>query len=358
MVVDMLVEMKLNSVSATELFTDLILEPLHQLPQDLPKMYIVIDALDESEFDSRNELLKLILREFIKLPKWISVILTSRPDQKILQRLRRIKPVIQLIPDDPRNVNDITIFLRSILREKINREEFEAGVELLVKKSEGMFLYFHYAVETLVAEDTLTLSKLESLLPDGIDDYYDQNFQRLYTVLGKEKYQTLLQAIIAARADFPHSLVAPLLKISLMEATQIIETISVLLPAHNDHIHMFHKSVRDWLTDEELAGEYMVEPSSGHHHLAILCHKYFQDIKSDAPTKVQLAKNPTKRYVIENAVYHLCSASALKFSEQIVSTVEDLQYMYYRLILARGTTEELIADYSQAKAALRGDLQL
>jgi len=192
MVVDMLVEMKLNSVSATELFTDLILEPLHQLPQDLPKMYNVIDALDESEFDSRNELLKLILREFIKLPKWISVILTSRPDQKILQRLRRIKPVIQLIPDDPRNVNDITIFLRSILRKKINHEEFEAGVELLVKKSEGMFLYFHYAVETLVAEDTLTLSKLESLLPDGIDDYYDQNFQRLYTVLGKEKYQTLL----------------------------------------------------------------------------------------------------------------------------------------------------------------------
>ena len=187
MVVDMLQEMKLNSVSATELFTDLILEPLHQLPQDLPKMCIVIDVLDECEFDSRNELLKLILWEFIKLPKWISVILTSRPDQKILQRLRRIKPVIELIPDDPRNVNDITIFLRSILWEKINHEEFEAGVELLVKKSEGMFLYFHYAVDTLVAEDTLTLSKLESLLSDGIDDYYDQNFQRLYTVLGKVK---------------------------------------------------------------------------------------------------------------------------------------------------------------------------
>ena len=358
MAADALTEMKVNSASAIDLFTVLILEPLHQLPQDLPKMYIVIDALDECEFDSRNELLKLILREFIKLPKWISVILTSRPDQKILQRLRRIKPVIELIPDDPRNVMDITIFLRSILQEKISKEEFEAGVELLVKKSEGMFLYFHYAVDTLVVEDSLTLSKLESLLPDGIDDYYDQNFQRLYVVLGEEKYQTLLQAIIAARADFPQGLVAPLLKISLLEATQIIETISVLLPAHNDHIYMFHKSVRDWLTDEELAGEYMVDPSSGHHHLALLCHTFFQDIKTDAPTKVKLTQNPTKRYTIENAVYHLCSASALKFSEQIVSTVEDLQYMYYRLTLAKGTSEELLADYSQAKAALRSDLQL
>jgi len=111
-----------------------------------------------------------------------------------------------MIPNNPRNVIDTTIiFLRSILQEKISHEESEAGVQLLVKKSEGMFLYFHYVVDTLVAEDTLTLSNLESLLPDGIDDYYDQNFQRLYTVLGKEKYQTLLQAIIAARADFPQS---------------------------------------------------------------------------------------------------------------------------------------------------------
>jgi len=105
-----------------------------------------------------------------------------------------------------------------------------------------------------------------------------------------------------------------------MEATQIIETIPFLLPAHYNNIHMSHKPVCDWLINEELAGEYMVEPSSGHHHLAILCHKYFQDIKSYAPTKVQFAKIPTKRYIIENAVYHLCSASALKFSEQIITS--------------------------------------
>ena len=352
----LLVQMDLSRVSASELFTYLILEPLHQLPK-VPPMYIVIDALDECEFNSRDELLKLIIHEFVKLPKWISVILTSRPDRKVLQKLRKVKPVIELLPSDHRNIEDITVFLSDVLRGKVAPDEFQASVKLLVKKSEGMFLYFHYAMETLLEEESLTFLQLQSLLPDGIDDYYEQNFARIFNELGKELYQILLQVITAARSSLPLSMVAPLLQMSANEAAKAIETISFFLPVHNEHIQVFHKSIRDWLSDEELSGEYVVDPTLGHGHLATFCHCALQDVKADSFLSC-LSQNHDIRYMVKNVVYHLCSFRPKGLAEQLISTVEDIQFMYYRLLLANGKTDELLEDFAQAQASLSHDTSL
>ena len=58
-------------------------------------------------------------------------------------------------------------------------EQLDSGVQLMVKKSEGMFLYFRYAAEAILEKEVFTLKDLETLLPDGVDDYYEQNFRRL-----------------------------------------------------------------------------------------------------------------------------------------------------------------------------------
>ena len=92
-------------------------------------------------------------------------------------------------------------------------EQLDSGMQLMVKKSEVMVLYFHHAVEAILDKEILTLKDSDTFLPDGVDNYYGQNFQRLYTKLGKKKYQLLFQAITAARSDFPQELVCPLLKV-------------------------------------------------------------------------------------------------------------------------------------------------
>ena len=357
-VMDVLENTDLATLSVSELFTYLILEPLSRLPESQPKKYIVIDAIDECNFDSRSDLLKLIVREFVKLPRWISVILTSRPDQKILQKLIKIKPVIELRPNDPHNINDIKTFLSDILKERIYPEDFEAGVDLLVKKSEGMFLYFHYAIETLISQQFLTLTDLKTLLPDGIDDYYDQNFLRLYERLGKEKYQRLLQAVIAARTDFPKGLVAPVLQISQTDAADIISAASVLLPVHNNHIHIFHKTVREWLTDKQLAGKCVVDPTAGHEHLATLCHTMLEKAKANRERIEELSSNPVKKYVVENVAYHLSSSKKTRLLKKLVTTLEDIHFMYYRLHLSDGSTEDLLEDCMNAKEVLKEDPHL
>ena len=234
-----------ESSTVFELFSYLIKEPLSLLPCLSKSMMIVIDALDECDYDSRSDLLKILVRDFIKLPRWIQIILTTRPDKKILQSLKRIKSTIEIIPEDSRNLNDIRLFLRDFLDKKMSVDKIHSGVELLVEKSEGMFLYFHYAIDTLEDRKQVSLEELRSLLPDGIDDYYELNFSRLYESIGQSRYQDFLQGILMARSDFPQNLIGPLLEISNEEAKKILAMVSTLFPIHSGSICIFHKSLKD-----------------------------------------------------------------------------------------------------------------
>lgn len=349
MIIDRVNDNDFTSMNTSELFSELILEPLHKLTEGQQCMSVIIDAVDECDFEFRNDLLKLIIREFTKLPSWLNVIITTRSDQKVLQKLKRIKPQFQLNPTDPRNIADIKMYLSDILRRKMISEEFDDGVDLLIKKSEGMFLYFHYVAEEILSRGSLTLLELQDLLPDGIDDYYEVNFRRIYDKLGKSKYFTLLQAVIAARSDFPQSLIGPLLKADESETAKVVIIISDILPVNERHVHVFHKSVRDWVTDVELAEDLLVKPSLGHNDVARLCYQRFQDIKNTSLSSSQLFQDPSCRYVIENIIYHFCNATDDDLEINFLSVLFDLRYMYYRLLLAQESARDLLDDYEEAR---------
>ena len=238
-------------------------------------------------------------------------------------------------------------------------EELDSGVQLMVKKSEGMFLYFHYAAEAILEKDVLTLKDLETLLPDGIDDYYEQNFRRLHTRLGKEKYQLLFQAITAARSDFPLELVCPLLKVEHSEALQIIDAVSVLLPIVNDCLTIFHKSVKDWLVDEDLAEDLVVNPIAGHSQVALLCYTKLKKLKISPVSISELVGKPIHKYAIDNLVYHL-SKTTRKPDDimKLCDTVMDLQYIYYRLHTSQRSTKYLLDDIAEAKRLVQPRTEL
>ena len=348
-ITDQISDDEFMSMNTSDLFTLLILEPVHQITAIRKRMTVIIDAIDECDFEFRNDLLKLIIREFTKLPLWLNVIITTRSDQKVLQKLKRIKQVFELQPNDPRNIADIRIYLSNILRSRMTCEEFNQGVDILVKKSEGMFLYFHYVSEDILCHNTLTLMELQSLLPDGIDDYYEANFRRIFMKLGKKMYFSLLQAIIAARSDFPQSLIGTLLNTDESETVRVVSVISTILPVHEKHIHIFHKSVRDWVTDVDLAEDLLVKPSFGHNDVARVCFAKFQEIKSYRYTPSELYLDPSCRYVIENIVYHFCNAKDDTLQDDLLETLFDLRYMYYRLHLSQKSAVELLDDFEEAQ---------
>ena len=334
-------------LNAFELFSYLVKEPLSRLEAPSGEsMVIIIDALDECDFESRPELLKLLIREFIRLPKWIQIIFTTRPDKKILKILKKIKCVINLLPEDPRNLKDIQLFLGDFLKNKMRDEEFDAGIELLLQKSEGMFLYFHYAIDNLEDMESISLDELHSLLPDGIDDYYEHNFHRLYQSLGHGQYQIFLQGIMITRSDFPQELVAPLLGVSGQEADKILSKISTLLPIRDGFISIFHKSVKDWLFDSDISGKYAVDAGAGHKYLASLCQSQLKNLKEKfgLSSLDDFLNSPVNQFIVQNIIHHVCHGVQAWSFPQVLNIIEDLQFMFFRLLFSHGRTDGLLDD--------------
>ena len=341
-----------DNLKVVELFSYLVKEPLYRLPAPSSTKMVVIDALDECDFDSCPDLLKLLIREFIKLPRWIQIILTTRPDKKIVSSLKKLKCIIEILPDDLRNLADIRIFLRDFLENKISKEHLESGIELLVKKSEGMFLYFQYAIDALEEKEHVSLEELNDLLPDGIDDYYEQNFHRLFDTLGENQYQNFLQGILMAQSDFPENLVGPLLRISGEEVKKIVSMVSSLFPVHNGSICIFHKSVRDWLLDKDSAGEYAVDPFAGQQQLASLCLQQLTQLKDKFSLQSfhELCSNPAYQFVVQNVLYHVNKSNA---TSNALKVIEDIQFMYFRLIYTHGSTSGLIDDINESLSSTK-----
>ena len=73
----------LNNMGVEELFALLFKEPLSTVQDPGRNTLIVIDGLDESEYQGRNELLHVISNHFSMLPVWIRILITTRPERSI-----------------------------------------------------------------------------------------------------------------------------------------------------------------------------------------------------------------------------------------------------------------------------------
>ena len=83
----------LKDCNDAALFDTLITQPLTQLSSiDKGMAIILIDALDEATQDGVNPLADFIAAEFDRLPNWVRLIITSRPDREVTVPLQRFSP--------------------------------------------------------------------------------------------------------------------------------------------------------------------------------------------------------------------------------------------------------------------------
>jgi WD40 repeat protein len=186
-----------DTISAATLFTRLLVTPLKECyklasatapaelvtahngvspaapqPHPLPRIVLLIDALDEGE----SELLSVLSAELQGLPVWLSLLLTSRPEQHIRDALASHKPK-ELYCSQQENREDIEKFLRIQLAEvaPATVEPLDSLVSKLLEKSGGQFLYARLLVNE-VRENPKT--KL-SALPTDLSAYYAESMNRL-----------------------------------------------------------------------------------------------------------------------------------------------------------------------------------
>ena len=168
-----------------ELFDALLAAPLAGLESDGCKRkakFILIDALDESAHAGQNALLNVVSKLFPRLPSWIRLVVTSRDETAIVDKLKDFTTLSLNCDEAEKNAGDAREYLSHILESKVG--DLHAAVNLMMKKSSGLFLYIGIARARLEKiglgqNEHHSLETLESF-PDGMDDVYTKNFDRVF----------------------------------------------------------------------------------------------------------------------------------------------------------------------------------
>ena len=337
---------EINDMEVKDLFEVLFEEPLTSLNDPGLTYLMVIDGLDESEFQGRNELLDVIANYFRNIPRWIRFLVTTRPERNITETLQNLHP-LQLDPNVEENLKDIYLCFQKQLSHLLQSEHRENILQALVQKSEGVMLYAHYLVDFIKKEVPLLTSELmDSILPSDISSVYQSYFKRLETELCKEvnvaegQFLTFLSAVAATREPLPLGFVSKLLlsvrstSVLQRKVKAAIACVSTLLPVQDECIHIFHKSVKDWLIDKSNYGQhhFSVDEKEGHEVLSKLCIDELDDVKRKGVTCAQFSD--TTKYALQHGVQHMLQledARVCSLEEVVTKFVLDLELVYAKL---------------------------
>ena len=339
----------LNSMGVEELFALLFKEPLSIVGDPGRNMLMVIDGLDESDYQERNELLDVLANHLCKLPCWIRFLCTTRPERNIAEALKHLKP-FQLESNDDKNMEDMKRFIEIRTQRLIEAEKKDAIVEKLVGKSEGLMLYAYFLV--LYIEENKSVLGQENLdysLPLAISSVYHSYFKRLENELTKElgineeNFLNLLSAVTASREPMPIDFVFKLLgpnassPLARRKVLKAISSVSSLLPIRDGCLHFIHKSVEDWLTDASCYGEhhFTMDKTEGHRILAKLCAVELDFLKQKGARDIQLSS--TEKYALYHGVRHMLELEENKGSWRLEECIQtyliDLDLLYAKLCL-------------------------
>ncbi len=276
---------ELDRKDAAELFDYLLANPLRSVINGGRQRYlIVIDALDEAGEAGRNPLVEMLARNAQRLPDWLGLVVTSRPEFDVKTPLQALNP-FPLDTQSESNRADIRDYVRRELASQLqNRTDSDRLVEQILEKSEGVFLYVERFCDD-VQRGHLSLDHPDHF-PQGLGGIFAQYFQRQFPDLEKfrKDVRPALRAILAAREPLPVEILQRLFNWQDEELRDFTRPLASLFPLANENgsevIKPYHKSLADWLGDEAKAGAYFVRAMEGHRMLAELgLREYEQEPK-------------------------------------------------------------------------------
>ncbi|MCP5524790.1 MAG: toll/interleukin-1 receptor domain-containing protein, partial [Verrucomicrobiales bacterium] len=288
---------ELDRKDPAELFDYLLANPLRSvIGGGRERQLIVIDALDEAGEAGRNRLVEMLARHAPRLPDWLGLVVTSRPESAVKTPLQGLNPFV-LDTRTEANRADLRDYLQQKLPPQLHdRPDADRLIGQILEKSEGVFLYVERFCDD-VQQDHLSLDRPDQF-PQGLGGIFCQWFQRQFPDLAKfrKDVRPALRAILAAREPLPVEILQRLFHWQDEELRDFTRTLGSLFPVtietcsrmtHYDAafphlrainyatpktdlkvIKAYHKSLADWLGNDELAGSYFVSSNEGHRSLA------------------------------------------------------------------------------------------
>lgn len=305
----------LGDLNARTLFDQLIVQPLTVIPKPERSVLILIDALDEATAGGKNQLADFIASEFERTPEWLNLIVTSRPDPEITGTLQAYSPYILDI-SDTRNIEDLRRFLTAELA-KPGGPVPEATIDAILEKSGGLFLYAEWIVREL-AGGRLSLEK-PGEFPRGLGGIYLKFFERQFPDIGEwdVKIRPGLEALSALQEPLSLRTLTAMFGWSIHDERKFRMSLGSLFQFDRGMIQPFHKSVMEWLTNEDKSDPYFISTLEGHRILADYGWKlYRRGPESWSP------------YLVMYLATHLCMAEKIPELREALGNLKFIRSMW------------------------------
>ena len=293
----------------------LIIDPILTIREPISPMIVVIDGLDEcgGHEDLVQKLIWLLVDSTPRLP--FRFLFMSRPDPHLEQMFEspstKSKTYFLALRDFSAH-DDVRRYLRLHLSEVRERENqlmrdvprpwpSRNDLEVLVKQSEGLFIYVSTLVKFVADRNGLPQQKLQVVMAahKGVDTLYDQ----VLTEARKfEHFKRVIGAIVYLREPLP---VRELGQILRLQSGQIrlalcgCQSIFTIPDIDTEPVRPYHSSLRDFLTDDNRAKSHFLGPMEHHVFILVDCLKLITtSLENGAESGMHLD------YACKNWCYH------------------------------------------------------
>ena len=354
-----------SKLGVKELFTKLLHEPLSTCRPCHQKLLVIIDALDETENESREDFLDLIKHRFPLLPEWLVFFVTSRPEDSVKSRLKRYNPCIKICSGNSDQKNFYQQHeqdIQNFLRKRINFPCLTISVHDVSQKCDGLFLYAHYIVEEL--KDVLVsgkkISNLNDLFHGDIEEFFLQNFRRVYDHVGENIFQKLFGCVVVAPSPLPVSIISFILnrENSDHDRQQVIDAVSQFLVLRNPDqtLTFLHNLVPAWLTNDTKAPRKLLICKK-------MAGKYLREVFVEILSSIiQESSSPCtsidvklKDYVMRVAVSFLCQFGGKDWLELVFTCLTNYHFIERRLRSGKIEIYHLLQDLKLVRGCLDDD---
>ena len=342
-----------STLSIGGLFTKLLQEPLGKCAPCEQRKLVIIDALDETEYKSRDDFLDLVMNRFSRLPKWLLFFITSRPEDTVQFTLKNYNPCVKICAGYGKHLNVYQQHEQDIKRFLENRVDFSLlpyTVEDVKKKCNGLFLYASFMVKVLNNSACPgSVGELTEVFPGDIDDFFHDNFKRIFDKVKADLFRTLFGCVLASPSPIPRSFISFLLKKekSNLDEQEVIDTVSIfLVRGASDQTFTFHHNlIPTWLTDRSKAGPFFVDITVAREYLKKIVLEYLPSNEINVSSgKYSSTETDFLDYVLQVGVRVLCGCYDADSMKIVYHRMTSYQFIQKRIQKSRIGVYSLIGD--------------
>ena len=304
-----------SSLRFNELFTKLLHEPLGKCNTCSHRKLVIIDALDETNYKSREDFLELLKARFPLLPKWLVFFITSRRENTVQLYLKMYNPCIKICAGNGQD-NDYYLQhkadIKRFLEKKVNFSELPYSVEDVVAKCNGLFLYAFYISKVLSDRTSAIKVNLADHFPGDIESFFLTNFKRVFDKLSEAGlYWKLFGCVIAAPAPLPLSFISFILEKenSNLDVQTVIDAVSQFVVVRwSDNTFLFlHNLIPSWLTsDNKASRKLFIDRGKASEYFKKIILNFLHFALSDQPEGGYAINRDVRNYLLHVGIRFLC----------------------------------------------------